>query len=64
MWWRFPRFPTPRLYLGPWAWFFVMMALAAVYVCMVIVWGMLALMYWFYAGIVKGVRWAYTQIRS
>lgn len=59
---RFPRFPAPRLYLGPWAWLFVMTALAVVYVCTVTLWAMGALMYWFYAGVVRLARWGFLKL--
>lgn len=61
---RAPNPPTTgvRLCLGPVGWFFVMTALWTVYLCVFVVWGMLALMYYFYKGVFIAGRWTFYKL--
>lgn len=63
---RAPKPPTTgvRLCLGPVGWFFVMTALWTVYLCAFTLWGILALVYYFYKGVILAALWGFHKIKG
>lgn len=59
---RVPRFPMPRLYLGPVAWVFVMSALSIVYFVVLIVWAEVAIVYYGAKAVWQGIRWTFFKL--